>query len=511
MGYHKYKQLFDNKIIQIPYVYKHYIDKNANNEEYFVNDNQTKELKRRHRDTIAFWTEADIDDSVMTDEILLLSMHGSMMEDTDKLVPTIMRIFDFSDMSDILAFAAEVQEIVRALPGGFHNPLLTMNAVATRSTYNRGTYNGHDDSSRRVKDSIIIGDGVLQFLYDSGLESSGPDFVHAHEFGHHLQFQMDMAVPPGSEYVHDDRRKELMADAISGYFLAHDEGGNMMANEIGIFDETAFATGDCSVTKVDHHGTPRQRQCAAIWGASLAATDHVPILDPEVFVNSFNEAYGRILDLDSRECTLVLEETSLDYSPEEEKKEPPLHGIEVGVWNEIADYQEDEERPNINLGDWLESQEGQDSNNDIEWEDPFETADNVRPSSHNNDVPDGQVVSSLMPIDQENSWESRGKPSSYTPNSNYNEGVGTRPNNGEQTSSSLEVTTEGETNPYGNFADRGTPEETRKSYLNHGLSVHDCHMPWVYCQSSSSHESCVSGILYMISALAASSFIILWS
>ena len=65
--------------------------------------------------------------------------------------------------------------------------------------------------------------------------------VHAHEFGHHLQFQLDMKVPSDSAFVNDDRRKELMANAISGYFLAHDDGGDMIAEEIVIFDQTAFA------------------------------------------------------------------------------------------------------------------------------------------------------------------------------------------------------------------------------------------------------------------------------
>ena len=49
--------------------------------------------------------------------------------------------------------------------------------------------------------SSIIGDGVLQFVTDARLMSLGQDFVHAHEFGHHLQYEMDLAhnVPEGYE------------------------------------------------------------------------------------------------------------------------------------------------------------------------------------------------------------------------------------------------------------------------------------------------------------------------
>ena len=340
MGYETYKSLYDSKVLQMPYIYKHYIDKNEN-EEYFANDVQTKELKRRHRDTIAFWTKADIDNSIMTDKVLLLSMHGSDLKDEDKLVPTIMRLFDFKSMSDILAFATKVQQLVENIPGGYDNPLLTMNAVSTRSLHNQGVYNGHDDPSRPVKDSIIIGDGVLDFLKQSGMGSNGPDFLHAHEFAHHLQFQMDMAVPPGATYVNDDRRKELMADAISGYFLAHDMGADMPSSDVSTLDQIAFATGDCRVAEDDHHGTPEQRSCASIWGASRAAADDVPLLDPEEFVSHFDDAYDGILKLDAEACTLVLEGTSsLDHDPEGAVQEEdggnlPLspHGPpEEGLW-----------------------------------------------------------------------------------------------------------------------------------------------------------------------------------
>ena len=57
-------------------------------------------------------------------------------------------------------------------------------------------------------------------------------------------------------------------------------------------------------------------QCAAIWATSLVAWDHrahVPVLDPEVFVNSFNGVYLDILGLNWRECTLVLESRSNWY------------------------------------------------------------------------------------------------------------------------------------------------------------------------------------------------------
>jgi hypothetical protein len=309
MGYDVYKELYDSQILQMPYVYKHYIDKNEDEESFGIDGSETKELIRRHRDTMAFWSEADADDTIKTDGILLLSMHGSDLMDNEKLVPTIIHMFDFDNENDILDFANKVREYVEGLPGGYNNPLLTMNAVATRG-------GGRGNSPTRTVASLVIGDGVLQFVKDSNLSSSGPDFVHAHEFGHHLQYEMDLAhnVPAGFE--NDIRRKEIMADALSAYFLAHDRGGNMDPHEISEFSMTAFATGDCNTGEEDHHGTPKQRYCASVWGASRAAlaSDDAPLIDPETFVQMFNKAYGGILELNGNECTLVLEEPDEDVS-----------------------------------------------------------------------------------------------------------------------------------------------------------------------------------------------------
>jgi predicted metalloprotease len=102
----------------------------------------------------------------------------------------------------------------------------------------------------------MIGDGVLRFLDESGLLSAGGlDFVHAHEFGHHVQFRLDHAYPDDRGYDNDDddnRREELMADAIGGYYLAHDEGGDATRREI-----------DCSTMPLTPRATARAAAAAA--------------------------------------------------------------------------------------------------------------------------------------------------------------------------------------------------------------------------------------------------------
>jgi len=428
MGYTTYKTLYENNILQMAYVYKHYVD-NSHHDEYFVNTHQTSELQRRHDDAISFWTEADIDNTLNTQDVLLLSMHGHDLQDDSKLIPTILRIFDFDDMSDVTAFAAEVKTLIEALPSGYDNPILTMNAVATRSTYQRGSYGGHDDPNRRIKDSVILGDGVLQYLLESGLDSSGIDFVYAHEFGHHLQFQMEDAVL-GTNVNYDDRKRELMADALGGYFLTHDMGGDMTSHEIGIFNQVAYGTGDCKMDSEDHHGTPKQRQCAAIWGASKAnkaaagGNGNVPVLDPEDFVRSFNDEYEGILRLKAGQCTLLLEE--------------------MNYYGGTA----------LSPSDYSAQEEYEDEDDDIKW-----VTSMSEPTS---------IEEWLKEVEERNQSNERGSSSSSSSSSNYNDG-----DKGAGT----------------NVADAGTPSETKETSMKHALTRLDCSLPWVYCPEEMSSSS----------------------
>ena len=122
----------------------------------------------------------------------------------------------------------------------------------------------------------------------------------------------------------------------------------MFIHEIGIFDKTAFSTGDCSVNEDDHHGTPKQRQCAAIWGASLSSLnlEHstVPVLDPEVFVMKFNNAYSDMLALDAQVCTLIFEEEEwIDADYQDEHYQDLLDSKEKEHWWSPFDAQEEEQ------------------------------------------------------------------------------------------------------------------------------------------------------------------------
>lgn len=104
------------------------------------------------------------------------------------------------------------------------------------------------------------------------MDGEGPEFSHTHEFSHHLQFLLGISSGIKSRVTKVAKERELMADAFSAYFLAHDQGGALSAYEI-THVEVAFSVGDCRISHEGHHGTPFQRRCATLWAASL--TDNI--------------------------------------------------------------------------------------------------------------------------------------------------------------------------------------------------------------------------------------------
>ncbi len=118
---------------------------------------------------------------------------------------------------------------------------------------------------------IMIGDGVLQFLYKSGLlKFCGLNFVYEHKFAHHVQLRLNHAYPDSGHNCNDGNlRGGLMACQGVLPCAQRKGGGGVTGNQIGMFDDAAHATGDCKKGGVgggavarDHHGMPYQRRCA---------------------------------------------------------------------------------------------------------------------------------------------------------------------------------------------------------------------------------------------------------
>jgi len=276
---------FDWYLHVLPFAYKLYVENNEYDDEYFgVNGEYTTEIQSIHRRTEDFWTDSRVDGDV--GKISLFCAHGSDLADREKLVQTLHLLFsDSNDESSIEDLADDIQELIQRLPGRYNYPLLTFNAFATDAI-------GPDEAS------IIIGDGYFQFQKDSGVESEGPEYAHTHEYSHHLQLLLGVGELNDDFSDQSAKKQELMADAFSAYFLAHDSGGDMTSEEISNLHAIAYSVGDCEVTNEAHHGTPSQRKCATVWGSSLADSDRGRKLKLQDVAKEFESWYTKIDEMD---------------------------------------------------------------------------------------------------------------------------------------------------------------------------------------------------------------------
>ena len=234
-------------------------------------------------------------------------MHGVDIATSEKLVPTLQQMYGL-DGAEAYAVARSIQAIIESLPGAFNNPILTANAIAIQSL--------NPDGGKSERDSIIMGDGVFSFLEWLNLKKDGPDYIHAHEFGHHLQYDLGInKMGDGWSLGEETRRWEIMADVYGGYYLAHSRGGRMESSRLHEVHRAAFSLGDCENGLGSHHGTPRQRECASNYGANLALASYLDkgyIISAEDLKNQFDEMYEEILTLDEEQCEAVLDASTLD-------------------------------------------------------------------------------------------------------------------------------------------------------------------------------------------------------
>ena len=142
------------------------------------------------------------------------------------------------------------------------NPLWTLNAYAFSAE------GDPDPGVQGIPDKLVFGDGFLA-AYDSfGLGDVGPRVVMGHEFGHHIQYELDLFEPVASPEA--TRRTELMADSFASYWAVHKKGLTLNAKRVVDTLLSFYTVGDCAFDDDGHHGTPLQRERAAAWGAELA-------------------------------------------------------------------------------------------------------------------------------------------------------------------------------------------------------------------------------------------------
>lgn len=248
------------------------------------------QLEKTFRDLKRFWSDIESDD------IQLLAMHGDVLLDADRIAATLTAMVEFGVIGpmtpeEIAAEAQIVSDFMQAQGDFYENPLWTMNAFAF-------TGEGDPDPAlAALPDKIVVGDGILVAYDEFGLGDVGPRVILAHEFAHHVQFELGVFETGPTDAAEATRRTELMADAMAAYYAVHKKG--LALNKKRVIDAlmTFYTVGDCVFTSPGHHGTPLQRRRAAAWGAdlALAARPRSYVLPAETFVELFDAALPEII------------------------------------------------------------------------------------------------------------------------------------------------------------------------------------------------------------------------
>jgi hypothetical protein len=247
---------------------------NSSANQYFgVNGDYTQRLTKTFKDLQRFW-------NIQSKNIVLAAMHGNMLLNHDRVVRTYVAVFGVdpataSQLADIVVLLAD--QVPQYRDG--NHPIFTFNAFA-QAGFNFPPYGV-------IPDKIIMGDGILEAYTAIGYGDVAPQAILAHEFGHHIQFQLNLFTDENSPEA--TRRTELMADAYSAYYLSHARGASMQWKRVKQFLQVFFNIGDCSFTSNGHHGTPTQRIAAAEWGYTLAndAQKQGHILSAQEFTRLF--------------------------------------------------------------------------------------------------------------------------------------------------------------------------------------------------------------------------------
>lgn len=253
------------------------LDQDPSDDVIGSNGEYTREIGLLHRQHQRFW-------SVPIDDVQLYGMSGAVLADDSKMVPVIQLQVKWRFGVDISDEEANrrvdiVQDLIETNMG-YDHPFLTMNAIAVKER--EAGFLGLD----ALPDKVIIGEGVLQIFNEIGLGAPARKFLHAHEIAHQVQFEIEGLNP--DPLPEDTRRLELMADAFGSYYCAHRRGGRLRSDSILEAFNTAFNLGDCLFESVNHHGTPRQREASAVWGASLATSGRPRILSAENLFELFD-------------------------------------------------------------------------------------------------------------------------------------------------------------------------------------------------------------------------------
>ena len=273
--------LFQFGVIDWPFAWVVGGDQDASDDVIGTEGQHTRELSRRHRDYQRFW-------DVATDDVLLQGMSGAVIADDAKMVPVLSFLIGV-DPAVAQGLVDLVQATIEADPAiDYDHPIFTFNAFA---------WSGDVPGIGPIPDKIVMGEGLLEGYDAIGLGDVAPDLIHAHEFAHHVQFELGLLDDAGEPSAEATRRTELMADAMAGYQAAHVRASTFRNKRLAESVATISNVGDCAFDDPTHHGTPRERAIATEWGIDLAvgAGPVAAVVPATAFVESFDAALPDIV------------------------------------------------------------------------------------------------------------------------------------------------------------------------------------------------------------------------
>lgn len=229
-------------------------------------DDPNYALREEAKDLTKVYSQAGKFFDTKTDDIQLLAMRGEMLLDPERVNRMTAYFYPGAGSEEIVVLGevlAEVLAMSPALADGT-NPIFTLNAFAFTGV------GDPDPLAATLPDKMVMGDGIIAAMREIGYGDVGAEAILGHEMAHHVQYERDaFGTTSGPEAT---RRTELMADAISTYFVTHKRGVTLQPLRVQEAIFTFASVGDCNFDSNGHHGTPNQRLAAAQWGANLAAT-----------------------------------------------------------------------------------------------------------------------------------------------------------------------------------------------------------------------------------------------
>jgi hypothetical protein len=287
-----YNILYVNNLADLLPTYDALLFLTENTPQFFgYNGEYNQIMTKVERDTKRFW-------DIFSDDIQLIGMHGTMVQDVARSAAVYQAVFEIAPgvpvppaLAQALAQQNRTALLASEILDGGNHPLFSFNAFA------------FSDFEGPIPDKIVMGDGILAGYDAVGLGDVAPQGVYGHEFAHHIQFENDYFSDniPGSATPNQAERTrytELMADAMSAYYLTHSRGAALNKKRVAQFLQVFFQIGDCAFNNPGHHGTPLQRMAAAEFGFQLAdeAQKQGHILPSEEVHDRFVAIYTTLID-----------------------------------------------------------------------------------------------------------------------------------------------------------------------------------------------------------------------